>query len=276
MAGNRSLQRQGRLSGKTALLTGCATGLGIACAEAAVREGANVLLADINIQAANELALRLGGSEGGIAAIECDIGDPESIAATVAAASDRFRGSLDILFNNAAATKVAAHQDLPIARMDIGIWDLTMRINLRGTMLMIRDCLPLMRSGASIINTSSNSGRSGNLDHSAYAVSKAAIIALTREVATQHGRDGIRCNAIAPGLIISDLVKSNWDPAARRAMNDHELSPRNGEPGDIATAFLWLASEESGFVNAQCICVDGGSLSHQPFFADRIRPGERT
>ena len=163
--------------------------------------------------------------------------------------------------------------DAAVEAVDVSVWDDTMRINLRGTMLASRYAIPLMRArgGGSIINTSSGAAQAGALGYSAYGVCKAGIEALTRYVAAQHGKEGIRCNAIAPGLIVTPATIGHYAGPVGEMMLSHHLTPRLGKPEDVAHAVVYLASDEAAFVTGQIINVDGGLLSHQPYYADEIR-----
>ena len=177
-------------------------------------------------------------------------------------------GGLDILHNNAAATHLAATDDLPVGAADPDVWDDTMRVNLRGSMVAIQAAVPHMvaRGGGSVINTSSGAGLTGDLGNPAYGASKAALISLTRYVATEFGKQGIRCNAISPGYIV--IAEKPGRDAVNATMLRHALTPRLGRPEDIAALVVFLASDESAFITGQNICVDGGMLAHQPFVAD--------
>lgn len=261
-----------RVLNKVALVTGAASGIGLGCAQRLAREGAKVVLADINLQVAQQQAELLCQEGLSAAAVAVDLGDEAMIAQMVAFTVQTF-GGLDVLFNNAAATHISTRLDSPIAQMESQVWDDTMRINLRGTMLASKYALEVMlaRGGGSIINTSSGSAQSGALSYSAYGVSKAAIENLTRYVATQHGKQGIRCNAISPGLIVTPATLDYFDGAAGKMMLEHHLTPRLGNVDDIASTVLFLASDEAGFITGQVINVDGGLLSHQPYYADEMR-----
>jgi NAD(P)-dependent dehydrogenase (short-subunit alcohol dehydrogenase family) len=266
----------GRLTGKSVLLVGCATGIGAVEAEMMAREGAAMVLADLNEQGAAKVAEKIKAAGGKAVATKIDLGDEKSINAAVEFAAAAF-GGLHVLHNNAAATTIIAERDKPVAAMDPDLWDLTMRINLRGPMLTTKAALPhLRKSGAaSIINTASNSGIAGDLGATAYGVSKAGIIALTKYTAAQHGREGVRCNAISPGLIVTDLVRSLWTEEAMQNKHYHEITPRNGEPSDVGNTAIFLASDESAFINGLVINVDGGALSHQPHLGDLFRSGKQ-
>jgi NAD(P)-dependent dehydrogenase (short-subunit alcohol dehydrogenase family) len=261
-----------RLAGKVAVVTGAAGGIGAATAEAFRREGAKLVLADINRDAASALADRLRAGGGEVSAVHADIGDEASIQWMVAAAIAAF-GGIDILYNNAAATAMASTADGPIETMPAEIWDDTMRINLRGPMLAIKYAVPVMRQGGggSIINICSNAMLAGDLGNTAYAVSKAGLAALTRYVAAQHGREGIRCNAISPGFIETRPADSERGRMFRRVIRTHEMAARPGTPDDVAHMAVYLASDESGFVNGQIFGVDGGALAHQAHYADALR-----
>jgi NAD(P)-dependent dehydrogenase (short-subunit alcohol dehydrogenase family) len=180
-------------------------------------------------------------------------------------------GGLDILHNNAADTRLSGTRDMPVERVDTAVWDDILRINLRGAMVASRAAIPHLRQrgGGVILNTSSNASLAGALSHSAYSASKAAINSLTQSIATQHGKESIRCNAISPGLIVTPATQDSYAASGvGEIMLRHQLSPRLGRPEDIAAAVAFLASDEAAFITGQVLCVDGGSLAHQPYVAD--------
>ena len=143
-----------------------------------------------------------------------------------------------------------------------------MRINLRGTMVAIQAAVPHMiaRGGGSVINTASGSGLTGDLRNPAYGASKAALINLSRYVATEFGKQGVRCNTISPGFIV--ISEKPGREAVHATMLRHALTPRLGGPEDIAAMVVFLGSDESAFITGENICVDGGMLAHQPYVAD--------
>ncbi|PMS36870.1 NAD(P)-dependent dehydrogenase (short-subunit alcohol dehydrogenase family) [Trinickia symbiotica] len=261
-----------RVKDKIAIVTGAASGIGAACAAMLADEGALLVVADLNLEGAQAQAGRIRDAGGKAVAAQVDIGDENSIEALFDLTL-RTWGGLDILHNNAAATSLSTTVDAAVEAVDVGVWDDTMRINLRGTMLAARRALPLMRArgGGSIINTSSGAAQAGALGYSAYGVCKAGIEALTRYIATQHGKEGIRCNAIAPGLIVTPVTRAYFAGETGEMMLSHHLTPRLGQPEDIAHAVVYLASDEAAFVTGQVFNVDGGLLSHQPYYADEIR-----
>jgi NAD(P)-dependent dehydrogenase (short-subunit alcohol dehydrogenase family) len=263
-----------RVKDKVAIVTGAGSGIGAACALALAGEGAKVIFADINGASAEgqSAAARAAGYDATAAMV--DIGDDSSVRRLIDFAINRY-GALDVLHNNAADTRLSSTRDAPVEEMDIGVWDDLMRINLRGTMLACKYAIPHLRArgGGSIINTASGAAHAGMLSHTAYGVSKAGVIMLTKYVATQHGKEGIRCNAISPGLILTPATAGNYAASGvGEMMLRHHLTPRLGKPEDIANAVVFLASDESAFVTGETLAVDGGTLAHQPFYADAMSP----
>lgn len=260
---------KGRVEGKAALVTGAGGGIGAACALMLAREGAAVAVADIDLAAAQRTVALIEKEGGRAIALRVDMGDEASVIAMVDAAAQAL-GGLDILHNNAADTRLSGTRDMPVEKVDTGVWDDILRINLRGTMIASRAAIPYLRTrGGAIINTSSNAALAGALSHSAYSASKAAINSLTQSIATQHGKEGIRCNAVSPGLIVTPATQGSYAASGvGEIMLRHQLSPRLGRPEDIAAAVVFLASDEAAFITGQVICVDGGSLAHQPYVAD--------
>jgi len=264
-----STSRQGRVEGKAALVTGAGGGIGAACALMLAREGAAVAVADIDLAAAQRTVTRIEEEGGRAVALHVDLGDEASVTAMVEGAAQAL-GGLDILHNNAADTRLSGTRDLAVEKVDTGVWDDILRINLRGTMIACRAAIPHLRKrGGAIVNTSSNAALAGALSHSAYSASKAALNSLTQSIATQHGKEGIRCNAVSPGLIVTPATEERYaSSGVGDIMLRHQLTPRLGRPEDIAAAVVFLASDEAAFITGQVICVDGGSLAHQPYVAE--------
>jgi NAD(P)-dependent dehydrogenase (short-subunit alcohol dehydrogenase family) len=259
-----------KLEGRVAIVTGSGANIGEACAKALAAEGAAVVIADINIQGANRVAQEIQASGGDAFPHHVDLRSEESIAALVAATLYHF-GRIDILHNNAADTRPAQMSaDGPISELAATVWDSAFEVNARGTMLMTKHCLPAMirAGGGSIINTSSGVSILGDIFAPAYSASKGAINSLTRNIATQYGRQKIRCNAILPGLILTPLSRSFLPPEQLAMLEKHTLLPRLGEPEDIARAVVFLAADDSSFVTGQLLGVDGGIATHQPFVGD--------
>ena len=265
------------LKDKVAIVTGSASGIGRATAHLLAAEGASVVVADLDTKGAEMVVQEIEAEGGSAMAQAVDVSDEQAIKAMIQAAMDRF-GGLDILHNNAAALGPAAPgRDMDIASMDVDVWDRTMAVNLRGVMLGCKHAIPAMlsRGGGAIVNTTSGSAQRGDLSIPAYAVSKGGVDTLTKYVAAQYGKKGIRCNAIAPGLILTHGVESFGGEEYVQMLEEHHLTPRVGRPEDIAQAVLYLVSPASEFVTGQIINVDGGILSHAPPYADIRRMARR-
>jgi NAD(P)-dependent dehydrogenase (short-subunit alcohol dehydrogenase family) len=220
-----------------------------------------VVAADVHLPAA-ERAVALIESNGGKAlAWHVDLAEEASIVALVRAAVDTF-GSVDILHNNAADLSPQITQlDNDVESMTADVWDRVFRVNVRGTMLACKYVLPHMvaRGAGSIINTASNLGLQGNLGQAAYAASKAAVMQLTRSIATSHARRGIRCNTVSPGLVMTPAARDNLPPQLHKIVAGETLTPYLGVPEDIAHAVVYLASDEARYVTGHNLVVDGGT-----------------
>jgi len=264
--------KMGLVLGKIAIVTGAGANIGEACAKMLARQGASVVVADINIAGAERVAGEIAAAGGTAMAHGVDLGDEASIATLVAAAITRF-GRIDVLHNNAANTAAGQMmQDSSLAAMDAAVWDAAFDINTRGTMLMTKHVAPHMIAGGggSIINTSSGVSILGDVLNPAYSSSKAAVNALTRNTAAQFGRANIRCNAVLPGLVLSPVARAQMTEAQLGMIQRHVLLPRESVADDIAGAVLWLASDLGSFVTGQIISIDGGICHHQPHYADML------
>lgn len=256
-----------RLQDKVALITGGAGGIGEATARRFASEGAVVVVADINGERAEKIAASIAGQAW---AIRFDGGDIASIRAMVDAVVAK-HGRLDILHNNHALLTDGMPDDLTVVDTEFAVWDRTIDINLTGYFAACKFAIPHMIAGGggSVINMASDSGMVANFNHISYNVSKAGVIALTMNVATHHGRQGIRCNAISPGLIVTPNVRI----VARELVDlvgRHNLLDSTGEPDDIAGLAAFLASDDARFVTGQNISCDGGLIAHLPQNADHL------
>jgi NAD(P)-dependent dehydrogenase (short-subunit alcohol dehydrogenase family) len=255
-----------RLEGKVAIVTGGGGGIGSAVARRLVSEGAKVAIADLFMDSAERAAEALGDAA---LPVRFDAADPESVKAMVEATVARF-GRLDILHNNAAMTDPAkAPQDTTAVDIPLEIWREILDVNLTGYMLGCKYAIPHMIAGGggSIVNTASNSGTAGDLARIAYGSSKGAIITLTRYVATQHGKQNIRCNSIAPGVVLTEALDKTV-PGLKEIIKRHILTPEFGTPDDIAALVAFLGSDESRYITGENISISGGGLIHQPHYAD--------
>jgi NAD(P)-dependent dehydrogenase (short-subunit alcohol dehydrogenase family) len=259
----------GRLSGRTAIVTGAGGGLGSATARRLAAEGGQVVLADLLLDGAEKVAEEIRSAGGDAVALPLDLGERDSIEALLAKSIEHY-GKLEILFNNAAETRAEIlNKDAALEFMDADLWDHVFRINTRGTMLMIRYALPaLLKSGnGSIINTSSGAALLGDLFRIAYASSKAAVNTLTLYVAAQYGKRGVRCNVVSPGMVPTENSRRNQ--GHELAMFErHHLTPYLGDPDDIAAMVALLASDDGRFITGQIIAVDGGISTHFAHVAD--------
>jgi len=267
-----------KLAGRVAIVTGGGSGIGRASALALAREGAAVVVADLSEERARLVAAEIASAGGRAHAQAADVADEASVVAMIDAAQMQF-GGLDILHNNAAATDWSVlGGDGELAELELAIWERTLAVNLRGVLLGCKHAIPrlLARGGGAIVNTSSASGQTGDLVRTAYGVSKAGVDGLTRYVATQYGKRGIRCNAIAPGVIETPALRQNVPPEQVALFERHHLTPRLGTPEDIASAVVFLASDDAAFITGQILSVDGGLLAHHPTVAEVRALGERT
>jgi NAD(P)-dependent dehydrogenase (short-subunit alcohol dehydrogenase family) len=242
------------LPGKVILVCGGASGIGAATAQRLCEEGASVAIGDLNMELATTTALACGDA----VAFHYDQAEEVSINALVQQAVDHY-GRLDGVFANAADLGTVL-EDGDILSNDIGIWERTLQVNLTGTAMIVRASLPhlLEQGGGAIVCTSSGASTIGEAERPAYAASKAGINALCRHVASRWGKQGIRCNSIAPGLIITPQLAAGMGEEILEKMLKSVRSPRHGKPADIAASVSFLLSDDGAFVNGQTWHVNGG------------------
>jgi NAD(P)-dependent dehydrogenase (short-subunit alcohol dehydrogenase family) len=247
-----------RLEGKVALITGGASGMGRVAAALFAREGASVVLSDVSDANGEATAGEIERSGGRAAFVHADVSKPPDAEAMVAFAVDRF-GSLDVLYNNAG---VFPADDGSVIDTPEGVWDLTIDINLKGVFLGCKYGVPAMLAsgGGSIVNVASFVALMGAAaPQIAYTSSKGGVLAMTREIAVEFARRGIRANALCPGPVETPLLAELLaDPARRERRLVHIPLGRFGRAEEIANAALFLASDESSFMTGSALVVDGG------------------
>jgi NAD(P)-dependent dehydrogenase (short-subunit alcohol dehydrogenase family) len=252
----------GKLDGKVAVITGGASGIGHAAVRLFVEEGCRVVIADVQDDKGARLAQDLGQAA---RYVHADVSREADVSGAIAHAVSRF-GRLDCLFNNAGAGGVSG----PIEEIPTDGFDHTIGVLLRGVFLGMKHAAPIMKrqGGGSIISTASVAGLQAGYGPHVYSAAKAAVVHLTRSVAMELGESGVRVNCICPGAIATPIFGSALGLAGPEADRVAELMKtllatrqpiqRAGLPEDIARAALWLASEESSFVNGHAMIVDGG------------------
>lgn len=256
-----------RFEGKVAIVTGAGSGIGRATALLLAREGAGVTVADISVDAAEKVVTEIHAAGGRARAQRVDVADADAVAEMVAATVSAF-GGLDILHNNAAALD-QNRLDQDVVTMDLDTWDRVLSVNLTGPMLGCKYGIPAMleRGGGAIVNTASAAAFYGSRTLLAYGTSKAGVVALTQYVATAYSDRGIRCNAVAPGVVVaSDAQAALGGPMGdrlRRYTAGH-LVGRLGYPEEIAEAVAYLASDAAAFVTGTVLRIDGGFTAHDP------------
>ena len=257
-------EQQGRVEGKVALVTGGAGGIGGATARALARQGASVAVLDVDGAGAERVAAEIRASGGRSLAVEADLADEAAVVGAVRTVVDHF-GRLDVLHNNAALTDSDfLNRDTPVTDLDLEVWERTLAVNLTSQMLTCKHAIPEMvrGGGGSIINMSSGASLKGDRTRTAYGVSKAGVNTLTMYVATSHGKQNIRVNAIVPGLIITDAVRAHLTEEILSGLGRAILTTHLGEPDDIANTVVFLASDESRYITGQLLSVDGGMSAH--------------
>ncbi|WP_431027006.1 SDR family NAD(P)-dependent oxidoreductase [Lysinibacillus sp. LZ02] len=257
----------GRVQGKVALVTGGASGIGLSAATLLAKEGAKVVVADFNVEGAKEVAENINAQGGEAIGMFLDAGNENSIKEAVEQTVQHF-GTITVLFNNVGLTNL--QKDLDVVNLDLEEWDRLMNVNLKSVLVGSRYAIPHMAKagGGSIINTASMAGFTGDVVRSAYGASKAAVVNLTKYIAAQYGKDKIRCNAIAPGLILTPAAKRNMSQQVLDIFAKYNALPYHGEADDIGYTAVFLASEESKFITGQTIQVEGGHYIANPSAPD--------
>lgn len=245
-----------RLSGKVGIVAGGGNGIGAATARRLAAEGAAVLVGDLDLAAAEGVVAEIDRAGGSARAASFDLGDAATIAGLVDAALDGF-GGLDFLHANAL---YASPQDSDLLAIPLAEFDRTIAVNLKGYVLLTRASLPhlLARGGGAIVYMSSAASLVGGVQHAAYSIAKAGLNGVTRHVAARWGKQGVRANAIAPGLVLTDTVQRTVPAEFHALALQRTPSPRLGTPDDIAALVAHLVSDDAAWINGQVISADGG------------------
>ncbi|HMP64287.1 MAG TPA: 3-oxoacyl-ACP reductase FabG [Pyrinomonadaceae bacterium] len=244
------------LTGKTAIVTGGSRGIGKEMAEALGEAGASLMLCARRSEWLDETVAEFAARGLKAAGLLCDVSHPDEVAGLVDETVKRF-GSLDILVNNAGVSWAEMPEDMPLEK-----WQKVIDVNLTGCFLVAQAAARQMlkQESGSIINITSISGLTSSANgpfYAGYVASKAGLIGLTRELAASWGRRGIRVNAIAPGFFHSRLADSAIE-IYERSIQENNMLPRIGRPGELKGIVVFLASEASSYVTGQTIAIDGG------------------
>lgn len=253
-----------RLAGMVALITGAGSGMGATAAKLFANEGAAVVAVDVSDEG-EKTAAEITEAGGISFFVKADVANEAEVKAMVDAAIAQY-DRLDVLYNNAG---IGPPDDAAIHELPVEVWDRVMNINVRGMYLCCRYGIQAMLQGekprdASIVNTASIAGLVGNstLPSTAYTVSKGAVMALTKQVAISYASEGIRCNAVCPGPILTPILEPFFaEPGVRERFEQRIPLGRMGQPDDVANLALFLASRESSFITGALVVIDGGITS---------------
>ncbi len=244
------------LNGKSGIVAGGGRGIGAATAERLAQEGASVVVGDIRQDWAESAAQRILDAGGTAIGVEVNVCDPDSVARLVKVALDSF-GKLDFFHANQAG---ATEGDIDALTIPLDVFDRSVDLNLRSHLICTQQALPhmLAAGGGAMIYTSSGAAYGGSPFQVAYPATKNGIHALMRHVAARYGSEGIRANAVAPGLVMTEAAQEHLTPASIEAMRKRALLPRLGEPKDIAAMVAFLASDDAEWITGQVFSVNGG------------------
>ncbi|ODR05130.1 oxidoreductase [Mycobacterium sherrisii] len=244
-------------SGRVAFVTGATSGIGQATAVAFGARGAAVVVADISADGCRETAEMINRVGGRAVAVTCDVTKTRDVQAALSTTVETF-GRLDFAFNNAGVEQPVT----PLVEVSDDEWNRVVDINLRGVFLCMKHEIPLMldSGGGAIVNTSSGAGVSGFAGQAAYAASKHGVIGMTKSAALDYAKSNIRINAVCPGIIETPMMDRfcGGTPEGRQRVIDQEPVGRMGRPEEIASAVLWLCSDNAAFTIGHALVVDGG------------------
>ncbi len=261
--------RVGRLAGKVAFVAGGGAGIGAATARLYAREGARVAIGDVREDAARAVADAIGSEGGQALALALDVTDEDSVRAAIARTVDAW-GALHVLFNCAGGS---LPQDAYVTDVDLGVWDRTMGLDVRGTILTCRHAIPRIAAsgGGAVVNMSSGAALRGSGKAHVYAAAKGAIVSLTRALAGAYAKQNIRVNAICAGRINTERVRRTYGIPGQPGTSHDAMQVDEqirtypfwfGEPHDIANIAIFLASDESRMITGAAIPADGGRSAY--------------
>lgn len=256
-----------RFKEKVVIITGAASGIGEATTREMVDEGAKVIIADYVKDKADKLAEELISKGGDVKATFFSANDLDSCRQLISFAQINY-GRIDVLVNNVGGSNLKLDRD--IETLDISYFDEVFHFNIRCAMYLTQLAIPIMseHGGGNIVNIASISGITADYQGTYYGIAKAGIISLTEYTATQMGKKNIRCNAIAPGLILTPAAVNNLSSQVRDIFLRHNSINYLGQPEDIAKTVTFLASDDARYITGQTIVVDGGLTIHNPTIAD--------
>ena len=250
-----------RFTSKIVFVSGATGGIGYASAHRMALEGATAIIASHNMRRV-ETTVDLFKAEGLDAfGLPYDGTDMDSIVKAITDTVRRF-GRIDVLVNNVGGTDMRL--DGAVEALDPGYFEAAMTLDLKGSLVATRAALPHMPEGSAIVNIASIAGITGDFRGTLYGISKAGVIALTQYTATQYGHRGIRCNAVAPGLILTKAATDNLPEPVRDIFADQTPLPYLGDPDDVGATVAFLASADARYITGQTIVVDGGMTCHNP------------
>jgi NAD(P)-dependent dehydrogenase (short-subunit alcohol dehydrogenase family) len=262
------------MAGKVALVTGGGSGIGAATARLLAANRAAVAVTDLDGESATGIVKEITDAGGRAAAYVLDVAEEDAWRDVVARVAADL-GPVTVLHGNAAPTGNAVmSRDLDVLTADVEVWDLLSSVVLRGNMLGCKHTVPSMidAGGGSIVLTTSIKGRTGSSLRAAYSATKGGLEQLVRVVATEYGPYGVRCNGVAPGIIVTPGLRETVSEEFAQQLLAAQLIGRFGDPEDIAAAVLYLASDASSFVTGQTLVVDGGMTAFAPVMSPRVEP----
>lgn len=252
-----------RFENKIIIITGAAGGIGASTTRRIVSEGGKVVIADYSREKADQFAAELSNSGADVRPVYFSATELKSCKELITFTMKEY-GQIDVLVNNVGGTN--PRRDTNIETLDMDYFDETFHLNLSCTMYLSQLVIPIMsaQGGGNIVNVASISGITADSNGTLYGASKAGVINLTKYIATHTGKKNIRCNAVAPGLILTPAALNNLNEEVRKIFLGQCATPYLGEPQDVAATIAFLASEDARYITGQTIVVDGGLTIHNP------------